>query len=126
MRIPAAPSETLFHLAAVQSGSWWRHAGCTLPEKMACCCQLLACFQTYKLHHLKPPSPAGPAEEQLMAASTDPEPEDIAFLRGAELLLEASKASDGVGKDDALVTKAIGKVAPAVHVVRPAHLLTWA
>ena len=74
--------------------------------------------------HLKPPFSAIPAEQQLLAASTDPDPQDIAFLKGAELLLEASKASDGVGKDDALVTKSIGKVAPAAHVVSPAHPLT--
>ena len=78
----------------------------------------------HMLRHPKPPSSACPAEQQLLAASTDPEPEDTAFLRGAELLLEASKAADGVGKDDALVTKAIGKVAPAAHVVSPAQLFT--
>ena len=85
---------------------------------------MLACFQCHFLHHLKPPSSVGPAEQQLLAASSDPEPEDVAFLRGAELLLEASKASDGVGKADALITKSIGKVAPAAHVVSPAHLWT--
>ena len=72
----------------------------------------------------KAPSSAAPAEQQLLAASTDPDPQDIAFLKGAELLLEASKASDGVGRDDLLVTKSIGKVAPAAHVVSPACRLT--
>ncbi len=113
----------LFHTAAVQSSSGWRHAACTPPEQIGLllpCCWL-AC--NYILHHLKPPSSACPVEQQLMAASTDPDPQDVAFLRGAELLLEASQASDGVGKDDALLTKAIGKVAPAAHVVSPAYLL---